>query len=284
MILRTFGSAAEFLQAARTSLEAHEAANSLMYGLALRLQRYPERIKIPPYFAVVNSERGLEAAAMMTPPHNLVVMSAEGGPAEGAFDSIARDLRRGRWSVPGVIGPNQPALGFARVWQRLTTRRYTLTIHERLYELTQVIPPPRPPGRMRLALPDEEDLVADWLYEFHLEALPNEPTALNDHREAARIRLADQDLYLWEDGQPVALAGRSRPIPHGYTIGPVYTPERFRRQGYATALTADLSQALLDSGKRFVTLFTNLANPVSNSIYQKIGYQPVCDFDQYQFS
>jgi predicted GNAT family acetyltransferase len=283
MILRTFRSAAEFLSEVRPSLEAHEAANNLMYGLALRMQRYPERIKIPPYFAAVNSERGIEAAAMMTPPHNLVVMSADGGPAEEAYESIARDLRRGRWPVPGVLGPNQPALGFATVWQRLTARRCTLDIHERLYELTRVVPPVGPPGGMRLAQPGEEDLVANWLYEFHREALPDEPTSLDDHREAASLRISDQDMYLWVDSQPVALAGRSRPTPNGYCIGPVYTPERFRRRGYATALTADLSQALLDSGRRFTVLFTNLANPISNSIYKKIGYQAVCDFDLYRF-
>jgi len=283
MILRAFGSAAEFLRETRPSLEAREAANNLMYGLALRLRDHPERIKIPPYFAAVHSERGLATAALMTPPHNLVVMSADGGAAEEAFDAIARDLRQGAWPVPGVLGPNEPALGFARAWQRLTGRRYTLGVHERVYELTRVIPPPKPPGRMRLADPREEDLVAEWLYEFHLEALPNEPTALNDHREAARIRLADQDMYLWEDGQPVAMAGRTRPTPNGICIGPVYTPLRFRRQGYATALTAALSQLLLDSGKQVVTLFTNLANPTSNSIYMKIGYRPVCDFDLYRF-
>ena len=136
---------------------------------------------------------------------------------------------------------------------------------------------------MRLAEPREDELVAEWLYEFHLEALPNEPSSLADHREAAKIRLADQDLYLWDDGQPVALAGRQRPTPHGVCIGPVYTPLHFRRKGYATALTAALSQLLLDSGKRFTALFTDLSNPVSNSIYQKIGYQPVCDFDLYRF-
>ena len=283
MILRTFGSADEFLQEVRPALEVREAANSLMYGLALRLQRYPERIKIPPYFAAVNSARGLEAAAMMTPPHNLVVMSMDGGAAEEAFETIARDLSRDRWPVPGVLGPNQPALGFTRVWQRLTARGCTLGIHERIYKLTQVIPPIQPPGKMRLADSSEEELVANWLYEFHIEASSNEPTALNDHREAAKNRLADQDMYLWEDTQPVAMAGWSRPTPNGICIGPVYTPERFRRRGYATALTAALSQALLDSGKRFVALFTNLANPVSNSIYQKIGYQAVCDFDLYRF-
>ncbi len=283
MILRTFGSAAEFLQEVRPSLETAEAANNLMYGLALRLERHPERIKISPYLAAVHSARGLEAAALMTPPHNLVVMSADGAAAEEAYALIARDLRRSQWAVPGVLGPNDPALGFARVWQNLTGRHFTLGVRERVYELTRVIPPVRPPGRMRLAAPGEEERVANWLYEFHLEALPGEPTALSDHREEARIRLADQDIYLWEDDQPVALAGRSRPTPNGCCIGPVYTPEHFRRKGYATALTADLSQALLDSGKRFTALFTDLANPISNSIYQKIGYQAVCDFDLYRF-
>jgi predicted GNAT family acetyltransferase len=41
---------------------------------------------------------------------------------------------------------------------------------------------------------------------------------------------------------------------------------------------------LLDQGKQFTSLFTDLSNPTSNSIYQKIGYQPVCDFDLYRFS
>lgn len=63
----------------------------------------------------------------------------------------------------------------------------------------------------------------------------------------------------------------------------VYTPLDFRRRGYATSLTAALSQLLLDSGKQFTALYTNPANLVSNSIYRKIGDRPVCDFDQYRF-
>jgi len=40
---------------------------------------------------------------------------------------------------------------------------------------------------------------------------------------------------------------------------------------------------LLDEGRRFCALFTDLANPTSNRIYHKIGYRPVCDFDEYVF-
>ena len=40
---------------------------------------------------------------------------------------------------------------------------------------------------------------------------------------------------------------------------------------------------LLDGGRRFCFLFTDLANPTSNSIYQRIGYRPVTDVDQWTF-
>jgi len=46
---------------------------------------------------------------------------------------------------------------------------------------------------------------------------------------------------------------------------------------------AGVSQHLLDGGRIFCTLFTDLANPTSNHIYQAIGYEPVCDVDEYQF-
>jgi predicted GNAT family acetyltransferase len=46
---------------------------------------------------------------------------------------------------------------------------------------------------------------------------------------------------------------------------------------------AALSQAILDSGADFCVLFTDLANPTSNHIYQEVGYRPLCDFVEYNF-
>jgi predicted GNAT family acetyltransferase len=92
-------------------------------------------------------------------------------------------------------------------------------------------------------------------------------------------------VYLWEvDGHTVSMVGAGSPTPHGIRIGPVYTPPEARRRGYASALTAAASQHQLDSGCRFCFLFTDLANPTSNRIYQAIGYEPVADVDQYAFA
>jgi uncharacterized protein len=94
-------------------------------------------------------------------------------------------------------------------------------------------------------------------------------------------RIAEGSLYVWDDGGLAAMAGKSRPTRFGCAVGLVYTPPERRKQGYASALVAALSQALLDEGFQYCSLFTDLANPTSNHIYQIIGYQPVADFDHY---
>ena len=124
-------------------------------------------------------------------------------------------------------------------------------------------------------------LLAEWAYRFTVDCFGSADQA--EAAEMAQRRVADRDAYLWEDGQPVSMAGSSRPTTHGITVNLVYTPPQFRRRGYATSCVARLSQLLLDGGWKFCTLFTNLANPTANDIYQKIGYTAVCDFNEYVF-
>jgi len=91
----------------------------------------------------------------------------------------------------------------------------------------------------------------------------------------------DRALFLWHDGQPVSMAGYNGPTPNGMRISYVYTPSELRGRGYASAATAAVSQTLLDAGRRFCFLYTDRRNPTSNRIYQRIGYQPVLDGDEY---
>jgi predicted GNAT family acetyltransferase len=79
------------------------------------------------------------------------------------------------------------------------------------------------------------------------------------------------------------MAAQARPTASGIAINGVFTPAEHRCRGYASALVAAVSQMSLDSGKKFCTLYTDLDNPTSNSIYQKIGYKPVGDSTVYRF-
>ena len=92
-----------------------------------------------------------------------------------------------------------------------------------------------------------------------------------------RLSQPDWGMLLWEDDGPVSLAGYGGETPHGIRVGPVYTPPEHRGRGYATALVAALSAARLAEGRRFCFLHTDLANPTSNAIYERIGYERVCE-------
>jgi RimJ/RimL family protein N-acetyltransferase len=73
------------------------------------------------------------------------------------------------------------------------------------------------------------------------------------------------------------------PEARGRGVATVYTPAPLRGRGHAGAATAAVSRAALDAGAKEVLLFTDLANPTSNGLYQRLGYRAVADFAVYEF-
>jgi predicted GNAT family acetyltransferase len=146
---------------------------------------------------------------------------------------------------------------------------------ERIYACKQLIAPTFTSGRLRLASEKDQCLVMEWCVAFCHDAGIEEEAA---HCQAQVPRKLTEGLvYLWEDREAVSMAAVERETPHGIAVSWVYTPPQFRNHGYATSCVGAMTQRMLDSGKRFCCLYTDLANPTSNSIYQKIGYQPICD-------
>lgn len=76
---------------------------------------------------------------------------------------------------------------------------------------------------------------------------------------------------------------RRDPVAGVSRIRPVFTPADRRRHGYGSAVTAAAARSALDSGVDDVVLFTDLANPTSNAIYQRIGFKPVADAVRIEF-
>lgn len=280
MNLTRYEAANAFLARAQTWLEQNEAANNLILGIAVRLAEHPDRIKQPPYLASVETNGELTAAAVMTPPHRVVLYSTTGAdPAP--LCPILDDLRTGEWNVPGVMAPAATSAAFAQLWANTTGQTPRPAMRERAYELRRVIPPAPMPGHLRPATEADIPLAADWAFQFMQDA--GLPGTIESAQEIAELRIADRDLFFWDDGEPVSMAAKTRHSTHGIVVSLVFTPRERRGRGYASACVAALSQQLLDAGWEFCALFTDLANPTSNDIYQRIGYRPVCDFNEYDF-
>jgi predicted GNAT family acetyltransferase len=271
---------AEFHVEAGPFLGAREAENNLILGLTANLVSGRAYGPEPPFFGVVRAGREVVGAAMRTPPFNLILAA---GTSDDAVLLILEGIARETTDITGVIGPKDLARRAVALWAARTKLDARLQMAERIYALERVIPPRPAPGGMRAARDADRELLGRWFHAFVLEAQPHLESSLEAAQRNADGWIAGGRLRVWVDGEVVSMAGASGPTPHGIRVGAVYTPPELRRRGYASALVAALSQEQLDAGKRFCFLFTDLANPTSNKIYQDIGYEAVCDVDEYRF-
>ncbi|MFI5391510.1 MAG: GNAT family N-acetyltransferase, partial [Bacteriovoracales bacterium] len=113
--------------------------------------------------------------------------------------------------------------------------------------------------------------------EFSHEAmLPYERKTLEKIRDHADTLIKNRLYFVWENGgSPVAMAYIGRPTLNSLGISAVYSPVKHRKKGYASALVSNLSQKIIDSGKKFCVLFSNEQNLTSNRIYERMGYGEV---------
>lgn len=177
-----------------------------------------------------------------------------------------------------VVGPVAEARAYAAAHAALTGGGTEVAMRQRLFRLVTLRRPAGVPGACRVGGPDDVDLLAGWQDAFADEvarALGPHPDARPGIVEAMR---RGSGFVVWEhDGRPVAYAGARRPVAGMSRVGPVYTPPEHRGRGFGSAVTAAATAWAQEAGAREVCLFTDLANPVSNAIYPRIGYRPLHD-------
>lgn len=202
----------------------------------------------------------------------------------GQADSLAARLADLDHSFSGVTADHDTATAFAEAWERHTGAAPVRDWRGLLHRLGTLTPPqPVPAGRGRLAGERDHEQVIRWCGEFAADV--GEAVTV-DAASWAGTRFAEKRYTFWEtpDGTPVSMAGVNPLIGGQVRVDPVYTPAHFRGRGYAGAVTAEVSRAALAAGATEVVLFTDPANPVSNAVYRRIGYVPVCHFTGYGFS
>jgi hypothetical protein len=257
-----------------------EARHNLQLGICSRLESDRSAFgDEAPYLAVALDGEDVVAVAMRTPPFNLLLSRMDAS----VVDDIAEDVAERFDSIPGVGAEPEVAAGFGEAWHSRTGHRPVAGISTRIYRLTSPPEVPAAPGRYREATADDRGLLVEWFEAFAAEAHPGAPEVGADRMVQLRLSGRDGGIVLWEDGDVVSLSAHGGPTPNGIRIGPVYTPPGLRGRGYAGACVATQSRRLLEAGHRFCFLFTDRANPVSNRLYERIGYEPVCDIQEIQF-
>ncbi|MEU8004287.1 GNAT family N-acetyltransferase [Catellatospora sp. NPDC049111] len=285
--LRFLTDPGEFMAVAGAHLAADPVVNTVVTTNAHRkLSQRADGIAPPDrdWWLVVHDDSGAVVGTGMrtatSAPYPMFLLPMPDAAAVG----LARTLVERGDEVLAVNGALPAVERCAAELARLLDGRVAVRHHTRLYELGDLVPPKPVPGRLAPAREDDLDLVAEWFEAFMGDADEQAGRARGasaheaPERHELLRRLRDGDLWFWldADGEPVHLTGANPPSFGVARIGPVYTPPEQRGRGWAGNTVAEVSRRIQAAGGR-ACLYTDQANPASNSLYTALGYRPVVD-------
>jgi predicted GNAT family acetyltransferase len=259
--------------AARERAGAFLGARPVQHNLLLTILEQSIEHSLGGTFWLVVDESDVVGFALESPPGMGAVLAPM--PA-GMCHLLAESITT---TVAHVVGEAGAAAAFAGRWTECRSTSVTAIDGQRLYELTDLQSVSSASGSLRLAGPHDRSTLVEWATAFVAEAdvVPVHAEALVDER------VAREQFWVWDDGGAVSMAGASLPVAGVARVQYVYTPPERRGAGYATACVEQMSRVLTDRGLRCV-LFTDLANPTSNAIYRRIGYDAVAEILGYDFA
>lgn len=287
--LEFFADPRDFLAEAAPVLEADPVVSTIVATFAEREAARlsggdPLPTDRPYWWLVVRDQDGIPVSAAMRSapfrPHPLLLLPMP----EEAARQLARVLHDRSEQVEGTNGFRPATDAFADELAALTAGTARAMVHMRLFELDSLVPPPPVRGRLRAAVAEEVDLCVEWFDAFAdaADVQAGRPLGTlheggHDRDEMLR-RIEDEQVWFWvdDDDRPLHLTGLNLPAFGVSRVGPVYTPPEHRGRGYASNAVAEVSRMIQQRGAR-PCLYTDQANPVSNRIYQALGFRAVVD-------
>ncbi|TCW49898.1 hypothetical protein EC917_11875 [Bacillus thuringiensis] len=249
-------------------LEKNEQENNLILGVLQMVQQ-------PIFMGVAKQEEEIVVVFLQTEEKKQIIVATSEMMEEDIVE-LAKKLAEVYPNVPGLIGNKKTVQRLAEEIAVLENKKTNVVMEQGVYALQQVKKKWTEDGAFREIGSDELPLIEQWIYQFCEDV--RLPTTKEEAKQTAHTLITNRRLFGLEvDGNLVSVAAKTRPTTNNITVNFVYTPKEARKKGYASSCVAALSQRMLEEGYKTTTLYTDLANPTSNKIYQEIGYEKIME-------
>ncbi|WP_439021930.1 GNAT family N-acetyltransferase [Bacillus thuringiensis] len=249
-------------------LEKNEQENNLILGVLQMVQE-------PIFMGIAKQGEEIAVVFLQTEEKKQIIV-ANAEISGVAIKVLAKELTKVYPDIPGLIGNKKVVQQLAEEIATLENKKTNVVMEQGVYALEQVKQKWNEDGIFREINSDELPLIEKWIYQFCEDV--KLPTTKEEAEQTAHTLINNHHLFGLEvDGKLVSVAAKTRPTKNNITVNFVYTPTEARKKGYASNCVAALSQRMLDEGYKTTTLYTDLANPTSNKIYQEIGYEQIAE-------
>ncbi|MCL2773549.1 MAG: GNAT family N-acetyltransferase [Oscillospiraceae bacterium] len=231
---------------------------------------------------VKDNNGGIIITAMCTPPWNVAIYGTGNNYNEEAVNFLVKELHNESCALHGVTGEKVLAGIFAEIYAKLTGKSSRVHVTLNAMQLDKLSDVNFAPGYLREITEDDLYFMPYWQKAFSEDCNLGSGN-IAEIAENQKNQIGKNMLYIWSDKIPVSMAGLGHQRTNSAHIGRVYTPPFYRNKNYSTSCVWYLSKILLDRGNKFVSLFADADYPVSNKVYQKIGYRNVCLYQEIKF-
>lgn len=259
-----------------------ESFHNLILGLAYSIRDKKIEVSEPLYYSIFDDNNLVVAAALRSNADRSIIVTEM---LPKAVDLLVEDLNNTKTTLKAVVGEEVTATYFRDQWTKLNKLNFKINIHLGVYECFKVVFPKTILGNLIEATIEHQTVLMEYIAGFQRDCFPQEQIITENVEKLMKRHLENRSIYLLmsEDNEIVSMAANTRSTLNGGTISLVYTPPRLRGKGYASSVVALLANKVMKDGKKFASLFTDLTNPTSNSIYQKIGFIKIGQNIHYDF-
>ena len=257
-----------------------EWLNCLMVGNCLEGQK----IGIDGWLlAKATQNEKIELIMLYRKPWKLIMYSPTNNLSDELYKFAAEEVYKQDNNLLGVNTEKEMANKFAKFYCEKAKQKYRLVkpmkilVLEEMQELKNTCE-----ATFRTATEDDREILTQYIKEFHKEALEEEKS--DEYVNEKFNAYLERGYYVLEkDRKIVCQAVIGRDLLKGKCISGVYTPKEERGKGYAYNLVYELSKKCLDEGAKYCVLYTDAGNPISNHVYEKIGYVKRVECEELEF-
>ena len=232
--------------------------------------------------SIIDNNR-TELIMLLRRPWKLLLYSPTNNKDDRLYKFAAEEVYKIDKEIPGVNSENEIANKFADEYCKLAKKEKKLHIPMRILLLEKLSNSDlRDDVVFRKADIKDKEVLKEFTRNFYNEALQEEISE-EELEEKFYSNLEKEYFVLEKKEKIVAQTLSSRKLKKGKNISGVFTPKEERGKGYAYNLVYRVSKKFIDDGAEYCVLFTDDTNPISNHVYEKIGYKRVVDTSDIEF-
>ena len=237
------------------------------------------------FLAKVTQNEKTELIMFYRKPWKLLMYSPTDNKSDELYKFVAKEIYNYHNNLLGINAEKEIANKFTKYYCEIASKKPKLVTPMKILLLEEIFPIQNAISEnivFRKAREQDKEQLTRYIKEFYMEAL-SEDVSDKMAEEKFQAYLERGYYILEKKGKIISQAVIGRKLIKGQCISGVYTINEERGKGYAYNLVYALSKKCLDEGAEYCVLFTDADNPISNHVYEKIGYHKKVEWEDIEF-